>query len=333
MKTGDILLSVFIVLLFFILYFINVLAIDTKDIENNWPKYRCNPTIMPFAGILGPKGTNASDNFVYCVQNMQKNYMEHLLQPVNYNINVLSESIGQTNDSLFSAQNFISGLRDKSLTAFKNIFGVFSNIVIEVQRNTINIKDTFYKIIGIIASFIFILDGSIKTTSSIWDGPPGKMIRAISKIKIPTIKKPKCFHPETLIQKDNGDIVNIKNIQLGDKLKHGIIVVATLKIDNYNSNKKLMKRFYKFENSGEKINDDKDSNIYIREKQDIYVTGSHLVFDDNTNKFLMVKNHKDSIKTEETSDYFICLITSNHLIPIGDYLFHDWEDNNGSKSK
>lgn len=325
MKTGDILLSVFIILLFFILYFVNLLAIDSKEIEKNWPKYRCNPTIMPFASILGPKGTNSSDNFVYCVQNMQKNYMEHLLQPVNYNMNVLSETIGETNKSLFSAQSFISDLRTKITSNFKNIFGVFSNIVVEVQRNTINIKDTFSKIIAIITSFIFILDGSVKTSSSLWAGPPGKMIRAISKIKIPKIKAPKCFHPETLIENNKGEILNIKDVLLGDTLKNNSVVIATLKINNLDKDKNQIKSFYKFKNSGI-INKS-------GEKEDIYVTGSHLVFDENSENFIMVKNHEKSVKTYKKTDYFICLITSNHLITIGDYIFHDWEDNNGSKSK
>jgi len=29
----------------------------------------------------------------------------------------------------------------------------------------------------------------------------------------------------------------------------------------------------------------------------------------------------------------VCLITSNHTIPIGTNIFHDWEDNQGSPSK
>jgi hypothetical protein len=326
MKTVDILLSIFIIILFFILYFVNVLAIDTKDIQNNWPKYRCNPSIMPLASILGPNGTNASDNFVYCVQNMQKNYMEHLLQPVNYNIDVLSQNMNETTNSMISTKNFISGLRDKLggiNGIIPNVFGVFSNLIIEVQRNTINIKDTFSKIIGVIASFIFILDGSVKTSSSLWAGPPGSMIRAISKIKIP--KAPKCFHPDTLIKKENGEIVKIKNIKLGDILINNSVVLATLKINNLDNNNNIIKKFYKFENSGEINNKGYKDNIYV--------TGCHLVFDVKSYNFLMVKNHNKSLKTTLTTDYFICLITTNHIITIGDYIFHDWEDNNGSKSK
>ena len=41
-----------------------------KDIKDNWPEYRCNPT-MPFASQFG---VDPSENFTYCIQNMQTGY-------------------------------------------------------------------------------------------------------------------------------------------------------------------------------------------------------------------------------------------------------------------
>ena len=38
---------------------------------------------------------------------------------------------------------------------------------------------------------------------------------------------------------------------------------------------------------------------------------------------------KPSILTDIKTDEFSCLITSDHSIPIGEWLFHDWEDNSG----
>jgi hypothetical protein len=318
MKSSDIALSILIVLLFFILYFVNVLAIDFKDIQKNWPLYRCNPTVMPFVDIIGPEGTNSVDNFVYCVQNMQKNYMPNLLEGVNYNFDLLSNVSLNIKDSLYSAVNFISEFRKMISDNISNVFGIFSNLVVEIQRTTITIKDTFSKLIGIIGTMVFLLDGSMKTSSSIWNGPPGSMIRGVAKIKIPNIKI--CFHPHTLIQKEDRTFCKIEDIKLGDVIKNNSTVIAVLKINNLSFDKKIIKKFHKFQKEGER-------------EEDIYVTGCHLVFDDETNNFVKVKNHKKSIKTNESNEYFTCLITSNHIISIGNYIFHDWEDNNGSISK
>jgi hypothetical protein len=273
---------------------------------------------MPFVDIIGPPGTNSLDNFVYCVQNMQKSYMPNLLQGVNYNFNTLANVGLNISDSLTSAVSFISEFRTMVTDSISNVFGIFSNLVVEIQRTTITIKDTFSKLVGIIGTMVFLLDGSMKTSSSVWNGPPGQMIRGVSKIKIPQIKV--CFHPDTLIQKEDGTFSKIEDIKLGDVIKNNSRVIAVLKINNLSPDKKFIKKFYKFEKEGE-------------DEQDIYVTGCHLVFDNESNDFIKVKNHKKSVKTEESNEYFTCLITSNHIITIGNYIFHDWEDNNGSVSK
>ena len=48
-----------------------------------------------------------------------------------------------------------------------------------------------------------------------------------------------------------------------------------------------------------------------------------------------IKNkHPDLCKEVDVKcDELSCLITSNHTIPIGQWIFHDWEDNNGSPAK
>ena len=60
----------------------------------------------------------------------------------------------------------------------------------------------------------------------------------------------------------------------------------------------------------------------------ILVTGSHLVFDKSTKNFIYVKDYPGAIKATEQTTNLACLITSDHTIPLGDYIFHDWEDNN-----
>ena len=42
------------------MYFYNILAVGIKNIQDNWPEYRCNPSIMPFAGTFGH---DVMDNF------------------------------------------------------------------------------------------------------------------------------------------------------------------------------------------------------------------------------------------------------------------------------
>jgi hypothetical protein len=120
----------------------------------------------------------------------------------------------------------------------------------------------------------------------------------------------KCFHPNTKIKLQNGIIKYIKDIDLGDILENGAVVETTLKIDN----KKQEISLYKIKDAG--VN-----------KEDIYVTGSHLVYDSYTNLFIPVQNYsKSEISSDVNSEWFSCLITNSHNIKIGSELFWDWED-------
>jgi len=316
MKTSDILLSIFIFLLFIGLYMSNVLAIGIENIKQNWPKYRCNPMVMPFAGMLNPGNTTSASNFAYCVQNMQTNYMGYLLEPLNYSMNAIGSVASVLTENLNKIRGIIDYVRNNLASMIRNVFGVFLNIVIEFQRNIINIKDLFGKLVGVLATFIYLLNGSVLSMQSAWAGPPGQMVRSMSAL---SSKIPRCFHPDTLIQTKSGEYVKMKDLKLGEKLLGDTEVIAVMNISNLDKNKKPIQPFYKIK-GGEK-------------KEDIYVSGTHLIYESNDTNFIQVKQSNKSIKTDIYSDTFCCLITTNHIIPIGEHIFHDWEDNQGSLSK
>jgi len=311
MESSDWGLTILIVLIFIMLYMFNVLAVGLQNVKSNWPQYRCNPMVMPFAGTLGPDGTNSSENFTYCIQTMQKDYMQYLLQPVNYNLNVMGSASNSISDSLNNVRAFFNNLRNMITSVIQNVFGVFLNIIIEFQRTTINIKDLFGKLVGIMATLLYTLSGSIMTMESAWKGPTGKMVR--------TLGKGFCFKPDTILQTKSGEFVKMEDIKLGEILKNGSKVMANMKIHNLDDNGKHIQSFYKF--SGGENN------------TDIYVTGEHLVYNETEKKFEHVIENPNSKETDISSDYFSCLITSDHVILIGDIIFHDWEDNNGSSTK
>ena len=60
--------------------------------------------------------------------------------------------------------------------------------------------------------------------------------------------------------------------------------------------------------------------------EDIYVTGSHLVFNKETKTFITVENYQKAVKCNIQTDWFSCLITSDNRIQLGTENFWDWED-------
>ena len=114
-----------------------------------------------------------------------------------------------------------------------------------------------------------------------------------------------CFSPQTPIKLQNGDIIHMKDVELGDVLINGSTVTAVMRIKIQNE------PYYKIYS----LNLDKH----------IYVTGTHYV--KHGDDYVQVKNFPEA-KITDTSDSVVnCLITDDHKIPIGEHVFWDWGDN------
>jgi hypothetical protein len=225
--------------------------------------------------------------------------MGYLLQPLTFITNTLGGMLGNFMEEIQNIRAMFNKVRTFFSSIIQNVFGVFLNLVIEFQKITIGIMDLIGKVIGIMVSLMYVIDGSILTMQSTWNGPPGQLVQALGK----------CFYPHTIIKLANGDKKCIKDIDLGDVLEDGSIVESVMKIDN----KREKIPLYIIKNEGVDNND-------------IYVTGSHLVFDKKLNKFIQVKNYSKAELSNVQTDWFSCLITTNHKIPIGNEIFWDWED-------
>ena len=108
MKTSDLTLSILVIFIFILLYIFNLLVVGIQRIKANWPVYRCQPLIMPFASVFGH---DSSENFAYCIANMQKNFMGPLLQPLNFNISSLGDITGGLTNNLNINRDFINPSR------------------------------------------------------------------------------------------------------------------------------------------------------------------------------------------------------------------------------
>ena len=104
----------------------------------------------------------------------------------------------------------------------------------------------------------------------------------------------------------NGEIYEMKDLPLGSILENGSKVFAVMKINNSGEN------LYKIKGG---VNN-----------EDIYVTGSHFIFEKDQKKFIRVEESKHSVLVNEEITWYSSLITTNNLITIGDHIFWDWED-------
>jgi hypothetical protein len=176
MKSSDIAFTILIIAIFLGLYIANVLAIGMKKVKDNWPLYRCSPSVMPFASLFGH---DVGDNFMQCIQATQSGYMDYLMMPLNHVIKLVGSVATKIVKDTESIRSFIGGLRDKIMGVFKNIFGIFSNIIIGFQRIIIAMRDLVNKLAGIFATLMFVMSSALMVMKSLWGGIFGQMVRSL----------------------------------------------------------------------------------------------------------------------------------------------------------
>lgn len=260
-----------------------------QDIKDNWNTYRCNPIYMPMAD-------NVESNFNYCVQNSMSGFMGYILEPITFITSAMGSMVSGISNEVNMVRAMFNKIRIFFSSIIQSVFGIFMNLIIEFQKIIISMKDLMGKTIGILVTFMYIMDGSVKTMQSMWNGPSGKIVRALG-----------CFPPDTKLKLKTGASIFIKDLNLGDVLENGSVVDKIIKIDNIRNPNQIYK-----------IVDESDNTIYV--------TGSHFVYDKKMDKFVKVSDYNKAVKIDKKEDWLCNLCTSDNKIKIGDEIFWDWDD-------
>jgi hypothetical protein len=239
-------------------YFIYLHLFLSNDIKNNWDKYKCNPYVIPFAGLYEK---NTEYNYRNCSKTAIVKIIDILYYPLQMLITIISK--------IFNIQNIkMNDIMDQSKSILLNM------------------------------------------NSQLFDKKEDIIERL--KNKDESVVEGLCFAPKTHIKLKNGEIKQMKDIQLGDELKNGSIVYGVMSLYNLKKDGLYISNMYCIPNGCD-------------DENDIIVSGSHLLKENN--EFVYVKNHKHSILLPYNMAELYCLITDDHNICIGDYVFSDWEDN------
>lgn len=297
MRFKDIFLTILIILHFVIVFCIVYFIAGYKNIKNNWPDYACTPTVMPFASQFGH---DTAENFVKCIGNMQSGMMSTFMTPLHFVTGTLLTSVENLSKNVADLRNLQNFMRGNMGDFTGDIFGIIQNVLIQFQKMIIGMKGMISQVLGVMGTLLYMITGAMLVGASILNGPIMTVVDILSLGMA-------CFHPDTPIQLKNNKRVAIKDIHLGDILVNGSKVTGTLRLQGGKANP-----YYKIFSN--------------KLSQYIYVTEDHKILDPTENRFIPIRNYKNAIRTEDYDDILYCLITDDHLIPIGEYTFWDWED-------
>ena len=179
MKIGDMIKGLIIVILFAFLCILSTLILGLKNIKANWPKYRCNPSVMPFAGQLG---YNAIENFTFCIGNIQTDLMNFFLKPIYFVIQMASNLGKQLMESIQSIRGIISWIRFSIFAIIGDVLGIFINVISRFQLIIIQMKTLVMKMIAITVVILYKIEGAVMTGKSIYRGPIGDVLRFLGNV-------------------------------------------------------------------------------------------------------------------------------------------------------
>ena len=273
-----------------------------EEVRKNWPKYRCLPHIMPFASIYG---ANTTENFQFCMKNMFSGFGGEMLAP-------FYDMMGFFTKTLMGLLNSINSMRVMMASLVGGINTVFSEFAERLSRFFFQIKITanrmrqlMNRVVGIMFSVMWMGMSGVTAATNFGDSVMFKFVDTF------------CFAPETLVNISGRGMIPISSVKIGD------VLIGRGKVDN-DTNTHVVTGCFKFAANGQAMRSLQRSDM----TEPIIVSTNHYV--SHENKWIEVVDHPDSIEiadwTGGNERPLICLNTNTHEIPIGGYVFSDYDE-------
>ena len=265
-----------------------LLGTGLADLVNNWPKYRCNPLIMPFAGLFG---YDSAENFNYCMKSIFSSNAGAVLTPVYGVMSSFTDIVGTISNVANSFRYLIANL----LHGMERLMGSFRDrfqfILFSIRISFLKMMTLMGRIHGTFQSVIFMGLSGIQAVNNVANND---LIKFMTEF---------CFNPDTLIELLDGKTKPICELKIGDKLRlvNGVSPTVT--------------SLFKFDGK-------KTQMVNIK---GVKVSSKHYIHYDTLDSWIESGDHPDATFSESVDEIF-CLNTDTHTISINGLLFSDYDE-------
>lgn len=357
---GSIVMTVIIFLVFFILLSYYYIKSKMTDIQQNWSEEKCNPAVIPFAGLINPPKDGSamdytSENFNQCLNNTLEGVADVAMEPVNYSVSMANSFFDGVNDAIDGIRGMLSKIRSDIGDFSKNVMSRILSIIMPLLYTLIKMKDAFQKVNGVMGTAIFSLLGAYDTLRSLMNSIAEIIVMiliivsiviyvgiglsyniftfpiGITMVVVNTIIFLLILIPFILIEVYMGELLqlNFPNAPSLPTCFSGETMV--MKQDGTLCSFKNLKIGDELKYDGKILSIMKLSACgeTMYEYQNINVTGQHRIYiDKNKNKLECIKICDDVRfeKIENKEKYVYCVETEENSITIGNIVFTDWND-------
>lgn len=136
-------------------------AIITQ-LKDNWNSNKCNPIVMPFAGIIMPvQGQTSSEttfeNFNYCIQQDMTAVFNIIMMPFEFVLYLTISFLDTVLSLIMALIEFLAWLKNTIGGLFEEFYNKILNFVIPIIEMTVHIRDMLGKMNGIITASLFMI--------------------------------------------------------------------------------------------------------------------------------------------------------------------------------
>jgi hypothetical protein len=320
-----------------------------KQIQDNWPQRRCNPLIMPFAGMINaPDGESSGqytqDNFNYCTQAVITDTMQVATMPLQFITSMLNTLVSVINETINVIREMINKVRNAILSVSKNVMGRLGNMMIPLQFIIIKMKNLLGQVGGIMTASLYTALGSYYTLQSLMGAIAEFIIDILIALGITvavlwivpftwgaaaamTVIFIAIAIPMAIILYFMIDVLKVQTDLSIPSVK--CFDENTL-LDMNNCTTKYMKDI----KVGDVLQDSSavtgiiqlsacDTTMY--NVNNVIVSNNHCI--KHNNKWIHCENHPSAIHIENyDKPYIYCLNTTSKIIPINKMTFTDWDE-------
>jgi hypothetical protein len=346
---SSLLLCIIITIVLFLLVSYCFALIYAQPIKDDWVNQRCNPSVIPFAGIINaPSGKSATDftkeNFDYCTQNVVKGVTGNAVQPLTFVTNSIMMVFNKIQDGINKVREMFNKIRLQIRAVGEEIMGRLMNMMIPLQQIIIGMKTMLSRTQGVLTAGLYTLMGSYYTLGSLM----GSIAQMIVTILVALAAMVAAFWaiPFTWgLAATNTAIfvaISIPMIIILSFMTSKLKVGSNLKIPHI----KCFDEFTPIKMSDGTTKTIREINVgdelweadqvtavfkvttegsRMYRLDNIIVSDSHLV--QLKDKFVKVSDHPESIPLDDyTSPFLYCLNTSSKFIRINNHVFSDWDE-------
>tara|TARA_B110000208_G_C11739339_1_gene419301 strand:- start:6 stop:1475 length:1470 start_codon:yes stop_codon:yes gene_type:complete len=300
---------------FIIIYVVIFFGIFKAHLLENWAYYRTHPFILPIAGFIkrepGESIAAASKkNLNKVMWTTISKFLEILMAPIYPVLKIFMKLLKKITGVLDGIRNQIAIMRNLMFKLFEDMYMRLQNGVATMTFFFLKLRESMKRSYGLMNVLVYAIEHSFLFFESLVKSPLGKFGKlaetmglsasmfAFGAAGVPMWHASLCFDPYTPITLNNGNVVEIRKVSIGDILINNNEVIAVIKSW---TNQKL----YTLHGN-------------------IQVSGDHLVYYNGL--WERVKDIPPSEQCSYKSYNIVCLVTKKGLIEIGGYVFKDYLD-------